>query len=90
MLCYLTIKYNNFFRQKSDQVDAEYQLSSLLIYNTMSSQKFTVLPQKSFVEKQSKSSEALFDPTVTGKFEQLKMLRRQKLTVGSDEKSTAF
>ena len=55
--------------------------------NTMSSQEFFLIPKENYVEEQTKSSEVLFDPTITEKAKQLTLLQRQKPTVGIDEKS---
>ena len=43
----------------------------------MCSQKFIVIPKESYVEEQAKSSDILFDPTITEIAKQLTLLQRQ-------------
>ena len=54
----------------------------------MSSQDFTLTPKENYVEDQPKSSEVLFDPTISEKAKQLTLLERQKPTVGKKDNST--
>ena len=70
-----------------NQIDAD-QLSCLLIYNTMSSQEFILIPKENYVEEQPNSSEVLFDPTISEKAKQLTLLQRQKPTIGKEDNST--
>ena len=75
-------KTTNSYLQQRNQIDAGDQLSCLLIYNTMSSEEFILIPKENYVEEQPKSSEVLFDPTISEKAKQLTLLQRQKPTVG--------
>ena len=54
----------------------------------MSSQEFILIPKENYVEDQPKSSEVLFDPTISEKAKQLTLLQRQKPTVGKEDNST--
>ena len=54
----------------------------------MSSQEFILIPKKNYVEEQPKSSEVLFNPTISEKAKQLPLLQRQKPTVGKEYNST--
>ena len=62
-------------------------MSCLPIYNTMSSQEFILIPKENCVEKQPKSSEVLFNTTISEKAK-LTLLLRQKPTVGKEDNST--
>ena len=54
----------------------------------MSSQEFILIPKENYSEEQPKSSEVLFDPTISDKAKQLTLLQRQKPTVGKEDNST--
>ena len=54
----------------------------------MRSQEFILIPKENYVEEQRKSSEVLFNPTISEKAKQLTLLQRQKSTVGKQDNST--
>ena len=56
----------------------------------MSSQEFILIPKENYVEEQPKSTEVLFDPTISEKAKQLTLLQRQKPTVGREDNSTLW
>ena len=78
----------NSYLQKRNQIDAGDQLSCLLIYNTINSQEFNLIPKENYFEEQPKSSEIVFNPTISEKADQLTLLQRQKPTVGKEDNST--
>ena len=54
----------------------------------MSSQEFILIPEENYVEEQPKSSEVLFNPTISERAKQLTLLHRQKPTEGNEDNST--
>ena len=80
-------KTTNSYLQQRNRIDVGDQLSCLLIYNTMSSQEFILIPKENYAEDQPKSSQVLFDPTISEKVKQLTLLQRQKPTVGREDNS---
>ena len=88
MLRQVTGKDDEFLPPTKGSIDAGDQLSCLLIYNTLSSQKFSLCPEENYVEEQPKSSEVLFNPRISEKAKQLTLLQRQKATEGNEDNST--
>ena len=82
MLRHFTKTITSWLQQKH-QSDLAGQVSSLHIFNKLSSQeKIRTAGENSSVE-QPKSSE-IFDPTITDKAKQMTLRQRQKPTVGKD------
>ena len=54
----------------------------------MSSKEFFLIPKENYVEEQLRSSEVLFNPTISEKGKQLTLLQRQQPTVGKEHNST--
>ena len=79
MQCYMwQVNTTIFYIPQWDQSDERDQLSSLLIFSTIGSQEFFLIPEENYVEEEPNSSEVLIDPTITEKVEQLTLLQRKK------------